>query len=72
LRLGIRYRLEDAAPQEIDLGWVVLLPARQELLDLQQAIASAKIAVQSGADERALGQRAQAVRGGLQRIECKC
>jgi DNA invertase Pin-like site-specific DNA recombinase len=42
----------------------------RDMLDLQRAIRDAKTALQSGAGERALRRRAEALRAVVQRIEC--
>ena len=55
--------------QEEDAAEVVATHYRQ-MHDLQLAIANAKLALRSEAGERALRQRAEALRAVVQRIEC--
>jgi hypothetical protein len=63
-------RIEGLRRQQQDAASVVEQHYR-EIRDLQKAIADAKLAMQSKADERALRQRADALRAIVQRIECR-
>jgi DNA invertase Pin-like site-specific DNA recombinase len=62
-------RMEELRQQQQDASEVVSKHWR-ELLDLQRAVRDAKASMLSGAGERALKQKAQAMRAVIQRIEC--
>jgi hypothetical protein len=62
-------RMEELERQQQDAAEVVETHDR-EMLDLQQAVADAKLAMQNDAGERALRQRAEALRAVIERIEC--
>jgi DNA invertase Pin-like site-specific DNA recombinase len=67
---SLEARIEELERQQQDASATVEQHFR-EMLGLQQAIADAKLALQSEAVERALRQRAEALRGILCRIECE-
>jgi hypothetical protein len=62
-------RIEQLRQQQQDIADVVEQHYRQ-LADLQAAIAAAKLAMRREVGERALRQRAEAIRAVIQRIEC--
>jgi DNA invertase Pin-like site-specific DNA recombinase len=66
---AVEARIDHLRRQQEDVAEVVA-SHYQELLDVQEAISAAERAMQSEAGERALRQRAEALRGIIQRIEC--
>jgi DNA invertase Pin-like site-specific DNA recombinase len=66
---ALEARISEAERQREDVAGVVE-GLHREMLDLRSAIESAKTAMRSETGERALRQRAEAIRGIVQRIEC--
>jgi hypothetical protein len=62
-------RMGELRQQQEDAGEVVAT-AYREMPELQRAIADARLAMRAKDGERALRQRAQALRAIIQRIEC--
>jgi hypothetical protein len=66
---ALEARIEELRRQQEDAA-VVVEHQFQQIRDLQQAVAEAKRAMKRVAGERALRQRAEALRAVIQRIEC--
>jgi len=66
---ALEQRLTELEQQRQDAAGAVAEAYRQ-VCDLQRAVAAARLAIQGGTNERELRERAQALRGVIQRIEC--